>query len=572
MSNKGDTALSLGKNLSFLAAITVILILLVLSILQIHWGNTLVINQAVNRVGQNIHSAWQTLKYREERLVTILKLTAERKDVKTFYQLDTSARQRFLNNIRAQWGLDICAVLDVKNDLLAPSSEPTARYIVQKLPKDSENRLYFGIVSIPPQVLEEGNDDLQYKCKIQGKLINSLFIFASVPLAGSQGKITGRIVAAIRLNNAMSLIDEIQVNLFKDGFYKGKRVGTVTIFSGPVRVATSVLLENGERATGTVVSKEVEQQVLGRGKAWTGRAFVVDTWYLSRYDPIIDPGGEIIGMLYIGELEQIYVDQKYRTLIIGLGAVSSIILLSALIGGLLIFQARKLDRERKRVRFESIRTLGHELKAPLNAIEGYLTHMEDRIFGDFPQEYNNMVSRSLIRLKYMRKLIADWLELARIETGQRKRNIAPNDLGEIAQKCIEAFSAEACEKNVHIHLHYHRPVVAAVDADEMQTIMNNLISNAIKYNREHGKVDILLEEYSKGVSISVTDTGIGMSDDEQGYLFQEFVRLKNDNTRHILGSGLGLVIVKKIVSLYKGDIKIQSKTDEGSTFTILIPH
>jgi signal transduction histidine kinase len=110
------------------------------------------------------------------------------------------------------------------------------------------------------------------------------------------------------------------------------------------------------------------------------------------------------------------------------------------------------------------------------------------------------------------------------------------------------------------------------DPEKIEIIFNNLISNAVKYNRDKGKVHCTLREYPDSIAIIITDTGIGMSEEDIPKLFQEFVRLKNDKTRKISGSGLGLSITRKIIEeFYNGKISVTSVPDEGTTFTIELP-
>lgn len=108
------------------------------------------------------------------------------------------------------------------------------------------------------------------------------------------------------------------------------------------------------------------------------------------------------------------------------------------------------------------------------------------------------------------------------------------------------------------------------DAGEIEIIMNNLISNAVKYNRTGGRVDIFVEKAKELVRISVADTGIGMSSEEKDRIFDDFFRIKNQKTRNITGSGLGLSIVKKIVDMYQGSVDVQSTPEKGSTFVITL--
>jgi signal transduction histidine kinase len=108
------------------------------------------------------------------------------------------------------------------------------------------------------------------------------------------------------------------------------------------------------------------------------------------------------------------------------------------------------------------------------------------------------------------------------------------------------------------------------DRGEIEIVLNNLISNAVKYNRDNGTVTVKLSDSPDEVVMTVSDTGIGMSEEERERLFGEFVRIKNDKTRNILGSGLGLNIVKRIAALYDGRVSVESTPDVGSTFSVVL--
>jgi len=233
-------------------------------------------------------------------------------------------------------------------------------------------------------------------------------------------------------------------------------------------------------------------------------------------------------------------------------------------------QARRLAAEKRQVRFQFISVLAHELKAPLAAIEGYLRIIHEQSAGDDPAAYERMIDRSLTRLTGMRKLILDLLDLTRIESGQRERQLAPIDLRAATQAAIDGFAAEARERHIDIALHADQPLSFTADTLELEIVLNNLLSNAIKYNRDGGRVDVTLTRDRDHVAIAVADTGIGLAPDEAARLFNDFVRIKNEKTRHILGSGLGLAIVRKLARLYHGDVRVDSTPDVGSTFTVTL--
>lgn len=233
-------------------------------------------------------------------------------------------------------------------------------------------------------------------------------------------------------------------------------------------------------------------------------------------------------------------------------------------------QTRRLADEKRQVRFEFIRVLGHELKAPLNAIDGYLQMLDDRTMGKELEAYAEVLGRCHARLDGMRKLVDDLLDLTHIESGRKNRQIETICLKSVAQSAIETVAAQAAGRGITIRLPGEPEVTMAADRGELQMILNNLLSNAVKYNRDGGSVEVRIERQGDTVRLTVADTGIGMTDDERSQLFNEFVRIRNDKTREILGSGLGLSIVQKLAALYEGSVTVDSRPDAGSTFTVTL--
>ncbi len=231
----------------------------------------------------------------------------------------------------------------------------------------------------------------------------------------------------------------------------------------------------------------------------------------------------------------------------------------------------KLQDTGKQIRFTFLSVLSHELKAPLNAIEGYLKMIRERQSGDKLEDYDIIIDRSLDRIKGMRHLILDLLDLTRVESGKAKRNITEVDLVMIARTAMDTMRPYAIQRDVQLNLHHNGPVLIQADAEEMEIIFNNLISNAIKYNRDGGSVEFSLGPNEGGMEIKVVDTGIGMTPLEIEKIFNDFVRIKNDKTKNITGSGLGLSIVKKLIDNYGGKIEVSSIPDKGSIFNVRLP-
>lgn len=231
----------------------------------------------------------------------------------------------------------------------------------------------------------------------------------------------------------------------------------------------------------------------------------------------------------------------------------------------------KMKEEGKKIRYQFLSVLSHELKAPLNAIEGYLQIMKEKQAGTELAAYENMIERALERVDAMRNLTMDLLDFTRIRLDNRKDKIRKVNLRQVAKISVSTVKPFAIQKNINIKLEADEKIEYDADPNDIEIIFNNLLSNAVKYNHDNGQVRICITKQIEGVEICVTDNGIGMTEEEQALLFKEFVRIKNEKTRNISGSGLGLSIVRKITDIYHGKISVSSKPDEGTTFTVNLP-
>jgi two-component system, sensor histidine kinase and response regulator len=231
----------------------------------------------------------------------------------------------------------------------------------------------------------------------------------------------------------------------------------------------------------------------------------------------------------------------------------------------------KLNQDGKKVRYQFLSVLSHELKAPLNALEGYLRIMQEKQAGDRIDDYATHIDRSLQRIQGMRNLIMDLLDFTKIRLERKEEKIEEVNLAEIASEAIVTVQPYAIQMDISINLEVRTDVVIMADPGDMEIVFNNLISNAVKYNRIGGKADITIDSSDTDAIMIFSDTGIGITKTDSENLFSEFVRIKNEKTRNISGSGLGLSIVKKVVELYHGTIKVESTPDVGTTFTIRLP-
>jgi two-component system NtrC family sensor kinase len=170
------------------------------------------------------------------------------------------------------------------------------------------------------------------RAKPTAKTVESsgMMLEAAAPVLKPNGRLLGVLYGGVLLNRNYEIVDKVRKTVFKEGVYKGREVGTATIFQDDVRVSTNVKNADGSRAITTRVSAEVAEAVLGRGETWRGRAFVVNDWYLSAYAPIHNGDGKTVGMLYVGTLERPYTDSLWRTLYVFLGiAILGVVLVSA---------------------------------------------------------------------------------------------------------------------------------------------------------------------------------------------------------------------------------------------------
>ena len=143
-----------------------------------------------------------------------------------------------------------------------------------------------------------------------------MMLKAAAPIFDRQNNLIGILYGGVLLNRNYEIVDRTKQTVFQDLKYKGKDIGTATIFQEDVRISTNVKNEDGSRAIGTRVSEEVYNQVIEKGEIWIGRAYVVNNWYITAYEPVKNSNNDIIGILYVGILEQKYFDIKQRTILV----------------------------------------------------------------------------------------------------------------------------------------------------------------------------------------------------------------------------------------------------------------
>lgn len=220
---------------------------------------------------------------------------------------------------------------------------------------------------------------------------------------------------------------------------------------------------------------------------------------------------------------------------------------------------------------EFINMVAHELKAPLGAIKGYLEMIIDKQLGDNQELYDRYLKRSLNRSEAMLALLQDLLNIFRMDANTVRREIEKINAGDLLKETLEFFYSNIKKRKLSLETNIAKDLYIDADREEIRRVYTNLISNAIKYNKEEGKIIVQAERDDKYVKITIEDTGIGMKPEESERLFEEFFRAKNEHTRKISGTGLGTTILKKIVDEYNGQIFVTSEYEKGSTFTVKFP-
>jgi len=234
-------------------------------------------------------------------------------------------------------------------------------------------------------------------------------------------------------------------------------------------------------------------------------------------------------------------------------------------------EAKLLRRQKEEAERRFVTLVSHQLKGPLGAVKQYLDVLLYSSGNQLPGEAMEWISRSQTRITEMIELIQDWLTLAKLDRGTLCDRSASADLGTIIEDLAEEYRALP-SANVHISSRIDPGLAPARgDAITLNMLIGNLISNAVKYNKPQGKVEIHARSESSWIVVEVKDTGIGIPESLRPNLFEEFYRIKTPETQDIPGTGLGLVICKKIADELGGSISVESKEGEYTVFTVKLP-
>lgn len=231
-----------------------------------------------------------------------------------------------------------------------------------------------------------------------------------------------------------------------------------------------------------------------------------------------------------------------------------------------------LERERllNESRQEFVANVSHELKTPLTSMKVLADSLLEN--PDVPTElYREFLTDIAAEIDRENSIITDLLALVKMDKTANELNISKVNINDLLEIILKRLRPIARKMDVEVLLECKRVVEAEIDEVKMSLIISNLVENAIKYNKEHGHVQVSLDADHRDFTLEVRDTGIGIPEESIGHVYERFYRVDKSHSREIGGTGLGLAITKNAISLHKGTIKITSEENVGTTVIVKIP-
>ena len=228
------------------------------------------------------------------------------------------------------------------------------------------------------------------------------------------------------------------------------------------------------------------------------------------------------------------------------------------------------DRRLERLRDAFVAAVSHELRTPLTSMSGFLELLgdEEHALGPAGRRYVDVIRRSNARL---RGAVEDLLLVAEIEADRLELRREPTDLAELATATVEAARPAAAESGIELVLDVESRLPVEADAGRLRQVLDNLVSNALKFTPDGGSVVLSARNGDGPLRVEVTDTGIGIPQEEIGQVFSRFYRASTATRRAIPGTGVGLVIARAIVEAHGGTISLESAEGTGTRVAVTLP-
>uniref|UniRef100_A0A7C6EGK4 histidine kinase n=1 Tax=candidate division WOR-3 bacterium TaxID=2052148 RepID=A0A7C6EGK4_UNCW3 len=622
--------------LSYILAVGLVGILCsIIGIITINQG---IINQAQNRVSADLNSAGEIYDQFANQVLYVCRLTATRFFLKNaIIRKESEKIIQELKRVMNTEGLDFLSVIDERGLVLARGSNPRVNndtfYIplIEYIIKNKKPAYSTEILS--GEQLKRENPILQKRAEIEilstvrvkfqrtGIETSGLTIIAGAPILDDNENIIGVVYAGKLINNNFDIVDRIKNTVFMNEQYRGRDIGTATIFMKDLRVSTNVKNLDGSRAIGTLISKEVYEGVIEKGQTWMARAFVVTDWYITAYRPIRNFLGEIIGVLYVGILEAKYTDMRNRIVLFFIGltiiAMVAVTGFSYLLSGTItrslatitkaareigkgnfpekidiktkdeiedlanafqymIDSIKRRDEELKKYAQQTIAEaerlaiigqlaagVAHEINNPLTGILLYCDLMLKNLPDDHPYKKNLLrINNEAQRCK---TIVKGLLDFAR----QKKPEVKKASVNELIESTLNLLKTQAIFLNITIKLGLNDLPQINIDPSQIQQVLINIIMNGVEAMEGKGelKIESKLSEDKKYVCILISDTGPGIKPEYHKKIFEPFFTTKE--ATH--GVGLGLSISKRIIEDHNGAIEVNSEPGKGTTFIIKLP-
>ena len=624
--------------LSFLLVIVIISVAFVAAGVQLIQNR--IVAEAQEMVRRDLNAAREIYLGYQRTINDVVRLTAERFFLRDALQsggLDAAAAE--LVRVRSSEGLDILTVTDSSGNVLVRASNPESTDGGQSrdplvLAVLSTAQPIAGTVIVSAGDLQRESPVLAERAYIrfietpkarprsETEETSGMVLEAAAPVLDSSGHLLGVVYGGMLLNGRFEIVDEIKQTVFEGLTYGGQDIGTATIFQDDVRISTNVRNEDGSRAIATRIQEEVYHRVVGEGRPWIGRAYVVNNWYITAYEPIRDPSGRIIGILYVGLLEQKYVDIRRDTVLIFLaitllGALACMALsyfiarrVSVPIGRLAsasrevakgnldakvqitssdemgeladafnVMAAALKERDerlrdfatKKIMESERLALIGqlsanvaHELNNPLQGIVTYSHLLLERQ----PREDSSteLIQKIVTQANRCRDIIRGLLDFSR----QRKPDKTVCNVNSVLQECVSLLKDQALFHNIQLEESLQDDIpMAVIDPSQIERVFMNMIINAAEAMEDGGRL-ILATHYDPAprlIEVEFRDTGHGIPEENLERIFDPFFTTKDAGH----GTGLGLAISYGIVKEHRGSISVESVAGQGTTFTIRLP-